>query len=67
MITSTEALSLPALPKKMIVIGAGYIGLELGSHFNKLGVDVTCVEFFDRVLPMVDRELSAGIQPILEQ
>lgn len=38
----------------MLVVGGGFIGLELGSHYNKLGVDVTIVEFLDRVLPMVD-------------
>jgi len=45
----------------MIVVGAGFIGLELGSHFSRLGCDVTFVEFFDRILPMADKEISAAL------
>jgi len=45
----------------------GFIGLELGSHFNKLGTDVTIVEFLPRVLPMLDAELGDKIKPILEK
>ena len=54
-ILSEDALNLKKLPKKMIIIGAGFIGLELGSHFNRLGVDVTLIEFFDRILPLADK------------
>jgi dihydrolipoamide dehydrogenase len=66
-INSTHALSLKKLPKSMIVVGGGFIGLELGSHYSRLGVDVTVVEFLDRVLPMVDSEQSKTIKEILEK
>lgn len=48
-ITSTGALSLPKVPKKMLVIGAGVIGLELGSVYQRLGADVTAIEFLDSI------------------
>jgi dihydrolipoamide dehydrogenase len=57
-ISSTEALSLTAVPERLIVIGAGYIGLELGTAFAKLGAKVTVVEAQDRILPLYDRELT---------
>ena len=60
-ISSTEALSLPALPRSMAVIGAGYIGLELGTAFAKLGVEVSVVEALDRPLPLYDAELTAPV------
>lgn len=60
-ISSTEALALEALPKKLVVIGAGYIGLELGIAFRKLGSDVTVVEAQDRILPLYDKELVAPV------
>jgi len=53
-ISSTGALSLRAVPKKMILIGAGVIGLELGSVWRRLGSDVQVVEFLDRIIPGVD-------------
>ena len=53
-ISSTEALALPELPKKLVVVGAGYIGLELGIAFRKLGCEVTVVEALDRILPLYD-------------
>ncbi len=56
--SSTEALSPDALPKRLVVIGGGYIGLELGFVYRHLGVAVTVVEFMDRVLPNMDPELS---------
>ena len=56
-ISSTEALSLDTLPKRLVVVGAGYIGLELGSAFRKLGSEVTIVEALDRILPLYDAEL----------
>ncbi len=49
-----------------LIIGGGFIGTELGSHFKKLGCDVTIIEFLDRILPMMDKELSAGILGILK-
>lgn len=57
-VTSTGALSLPKIPKKMVVIGAGVIGLEMGSVYARLGSDVTVVEFLDLVTPGMDAELS---------
>src|SRR5438105_5287245 len=58
-ISSSEALSLDALPKKLVVVGAGYIGLELGIALRKMGSDVVVVEALDRILPLFDAELSA--------
>ena len=66
-ISSTDALSLPALPKKLAVVGAGYIGLELGIAFRKLGVEVTVVEALDRILPLYDAQLVAPVAKWLEK
>jgi dihydrolipoamide dehydrogenase len=60
-ISSTEALDLQQLPKKLAVVGAGYIGLELGIAFRKLGSEVTVVEALDRILPLYDAELVAPV------
>jgi len=60
-ISSTEALELQALPKKLVVVGAGYIGLELGIAFRKLGAEVVIVEAMDRILPLYDAELVAPV------
>ncbi|MDQ6437260.1 dihydrolipoyl dehydrogenase [Mesorhizobium sp. LHD-90] len=57
-ISSTEALSLKAVPENLAVVGAGYIGLELGIAFAKLGSKVTVVEALDRILPLYDAELT---------
>ncbi|MDQ3813947.1 MAG: NAD(P)/FAD-dependent oxidoreductase, partial [Armatimonadota bacterium] len=56
--TSTEALSYPEVPQHLIVIGAGYIGLELGSVWRRLGAKVTVLEYLDRILPGMDKELA---------
>jgi dihydrolipoamide dehydrogenase len=56
--TSTEALSYSDVPARLVVIGGGYIGLELGSVWNRLGSKVTVLEFLDRILPGTDRELA---------
>jgi dihydrolipoamide dehydrogenase len=56
-ISSTEALSLPAIPERLAVVGAGYIGLELGTAFAKLGAKVTVIEAENRILPAYDDEL----------
>ena len=56
--TSTEALSYSQVPERLIVIGGGYIGLELGSVWNRLGSKVTVLEFLDRILPGTDSELA---------
>lgn len=57
-LSSTGALALEKVPKTMIVIGAGVIGLELGSVYKRLGTEVTVIEYFDRVLPILDNDLS---------
>ncbi|HGG65048.1 MAG TPA: dihydrolipoyl dehydrogenase [Rhodobacteraceae bacterium] len=57
-VTSTGALSLPKVPKKMVVIGAGVIGLEMGSVYARLGAEVTVVEFLDHITPGMDAEIS---------
>jgi len=62
--TSTEALSFPEVPETLVVIGAGYIGLELGSVWNRLGSKVTILEYLDRILPGMDSELAAEAQKI---
>jgi len=56
-ISSTEALSLTSVPERMVVVGAGYIGLELGTAFRKLGAQVTVVEAAERILPAYDADL----------
>ncbi|MGQ3113584.1 MAG: FAD-dependent oxidoreductase, partial [Brevundimonas sp.] len=61
-IDSTGALSLPAIPKKLIVIGAGVIGLELGSVWRRLGAEVTVVEFLDKVGAGMDAEVATAFQ-----
>jgi dihydrolipoamide dehydrogenase len=66
-ISSTEALSLSKLPKHLAVVGAGYIGLELGIAFRKLGADVTIIEMQDRILPLYDKELSKPVARNLEK
>ncbi len=63
-VSSTGALSLKAVPKRMIVIGAGIIGLELGSVWRRLGADVTVVEYLDRILPGADGEVAKQAQRI---
>jgi dihydrolipoamide dehydrogenase len=64
-VDSTGALSLPEVPKSLIVIGAGVIGLELGSVWKRLGAEVTVVEFLDRILPGTDAEVAGAFQKIL--
>ena len=66
-ISSTEALSLPKVPKSMIVIGGGYIGLEMGSVWRRLGSEVTVVEYLDRILPGMDGEVSRMMERILKK
>jgi dihydrolipoyl dehydrogenase len=64
---STEALSYPEVPKRLVVIGAGYIGLELGSVWSRLGSEVTVVEYVDRILPGMDKEIAQLGQRIFEK
>lgn len=65
--TSTEALSFSKVPKHLVVIGAGYIGLELGSVWSRLGSKVTVVEYLDRILPGMDSEIAAEAQKLFEK
>jgi len=64
-VSSTGALSLPAVPKKLLVVGAGVIGLELGSVWRRLGSEVTVVEFLDRIIPGMDLDVAKSFQRIL--
>jgi dihydrolipoamide dehydrogenase len=64
-VSSTGALSLEAVPKKLLVVGAGVIGLELGSVWRRLGSEVVVVEFLDRILPGMDAEVGKQFQRIL--
>jgi len=65
--TSTEALNYPTVPGHLVVIGAGVIGLELGSVWRRLGAKVTVVEYLDRILPGMDNELATEGKKILER
>lgn len=63
-VSSTGALSLPAVPERLLVVGAGVIGLELGSVWRRLGSDVTVVEYLDRILPGMDGEVAKQLERI---
>jgi dihydrolipoamide dehydrogenase len=62
LLNSTSALDLPAIPKSLLVVGGGYIGLELGSVYSALGTQVSVVEFMDRLLPGADQDLVSHLQ-----
>ena len=64
-VSSTGALELPTVPKKLLVVGAGVIGLELGSVWRRLGSQVTVIEYLDRILPGMDGDVAASFQKIL--
>ena len=64
-ISSTGALSLNKVPKKLAIIGGGYIGLEMGSVWSRLGSDVTVIEYLEHITPGMDREISNEFQKIL--
>jgi dihydrolipoamide dehydrogenase len=64
-VTSTGALELSAVPKHLVVIGGGYIGLELGSVWRRLGAEVTVVEYLDRIVPAMDTEVGKAFERIL--
>src|SRR3977135_3929931 len=66
-VSSTGALSLDRVPGKLLIVGAGVIGLELGSVWHRLGAQVTVVEFLDRILPGMDGEVAKQFQRILEK
>lgn len=66
-ITSTEALGLQEIPKKLLVIGGGVIGLELGSVYMRLGAEVTVIEYLDKIIPGMDGALSKELQKVLKK
>ena len=66
-VSSTGALSLNTVPKKMIVIGGGYIGLEMGSVWSRLGSEVHVIEFLDHITPGMDKEISKEFMKILQK
>jgi dihydrolipoamide dehydrogenase len=66
-VDSTGALELPAVPKHMVVIGGGVIGLELGSVWRRLGARVTCVEFLDEILPGMDADIRKEARKIFKK
>ena len=65
--TSTEALSYPSVPSHLVVAGAGYIGLELGSVWRRLGAKVTVIEYLDRILPGMDSEIASEAKRLFER
>ena len=66
-ITSTEALKLKEIPKHLVVIGGGVIGLELGQVYKRLGSEVTVIEYMDRIVPGMDKAVSKELQKILKK
>ncbi|GGG46329.1 dihydrolipoyl dehydrogenase [Croceivirga lutea] len=66
-ITSTEALKLKEIPKHLIVIGGGVIGLELGQVYKRLGAEVTVVEYMDRIIPGMDAALSKELMKVMKK
>jgi len=66
-LSSTGALSISTLPKKMVVIGGGYIGLEMGSVWSRLGTEVIVIEFLDHITPGMDKEISSEFIKILKK
>jgi dihydrolipoamide dehydrogenase len=66
-VSSTGALELPAAPKKLLIVGAGIIGLELGSVWRRLGAEVMIVEFLDHILPGIDGEVARQFHRMLEK
>ena len=66
-ITSTEALSLKEVPKHMIMIGGGVIGLELGQVYKRLGAEVTVIEYMDRITPVMDKAMSKELMKVMKK
>ena len=66
-VSSTGALSLNSVPKKMIIIGGGYIGLEMGSVWSRLGSEVHVIEFLDHITPGMDKEVSTEFMKVLKK
>ncbi|MBG6132138.1 dihydrolipoamide dehydrogenase [Aquimarina sp. EL_43] len=66
-ITSTEALKLKEVPKHLIIIGGGVIGLELGQVYRRLGAEVSVIEYMDRIIPGMDKALSRELQKVMKK
>ena len=66
-LSSTGALSISKLPNKMVVVGGGYIGLEMGSVWSRLGTEVQVIEFLDHIIPEMDKEISTEFMKILKK
>ena len=66
-ITSTEALKLKEVPKHLLVIGGGVIGLELGSVYKRLGADVTVIEYAPKITPTMDADVSKELNKVLKK
>lgn len=66
-ITSTEALKLKEIPKHLIIIGGGVIGLELGQVYKRIGAEVTVIEYMDRIIPTMDKSLSKELNKVLKK
>ncbi|HLW28326.1 MAG TPA: dihydrolipoyl dehydrogenase [Kiloniellales bacterium] len=66
-VSSTGALNLPKVPKRLVVVGGGYIGLEMGSVWQRAGAEVTVVEFLDRIVPGMDGEIAKTFQRVLKK
>lgn len=66
-VSSTGALSLDKIPKKMVIVGGGVIGLELGSVYSRLGTEIVVVEYMDKICPTLDVEISTSFKKILEK
>ena len=66
-VTSTGALSLPEVPKSMVVVGGGVIGLEMASVYARLGTEVTVVQHTDRICPFLDKEVSSNFLRVLKK
>jgi dihydrolipoamide dehydrogenase len=66
-ITSTEALNMPEVPKSMIIIGGGVIGMELGSVYGRLGTKITVIEYLDGLIPTMDKTMGKELQKVLSK
>lgn len=66
-VSSTGALSFQEVPKKLVVVGGGYIGLEMSSVWSRLGSDVEVIEYLDKVIPLMDSSQSDGLKKVLEK
>ena len=66
-VSSTGALSFDTVPKELVIIGGGYIGLEMGSVWKRLGSNVTVIEFLDHIVPGMDQDISIEFLKILKK